>query len=735
MSKYVFLIFDLLQDVNVQWPIAQLVARETPYRLGFLISDRFVERDSGGRWLKELEELGDSTSAEIHRIRDELGAYDAMAGKHGIIFAGSESNLGAHSTSHNIFRSAPAEFVKATLQHGFECIGLLQNRAHCMAHGQDVRFAADVVCTWMEPEKLLHLQPSERPKVYVTGPPALLLASNIESGERSKPGKAGLVCENLHSVRMNAAGDFKSDFVETFTAFSKAMGKRRKPVTLRPHPGGQYVIRNGVKLPANMTLNNEPMYRIELGQYAYGISAPSSVLIDMVLAGVPTAVWQDEAGVIDVDSYAGLTRISNINDWTDFAEAAVSDRDAMLERQRQFLADTGILADPVEVRNRFLSLIHAACSGAEIARAVTPLRVLFVANGLIPTLEIAFVEPLKPLVEAGLLETRLLTEQLIVARANKAKLADGGKAWAEQQIEEFKPDLAVFCRYSGVFTKELVERLHFHDVPVIFHIDDDLLNVPIELGEAKFRNHNRPERLSAVRHLLNNADYVYCSNQLLEERMRAQGFNKSIGYGKIHSTGEILRPTELRPVRKVGYMGFDKVRDLQMILPQLVTFLRTHQAVKFELFGAFDLPSELLEFGGRVKLLEPVRPYSAFMPFLADLDWDIGICPLLDTPFNRVKTNTKWIEYTMVGAAVIATGGMAYEECCDDNCGVLVRNADGWLEALDQLASDPDRRYRIATNAQQKMCDQYSRPMLRRQVLETFDLAQRMAARRILNAA
>lgn len=735
MSAHVFLVFDLLQDVNVQWPIARLVSRETTYSLGFLVSDKFVERDTEGRWLNELQQLADSSSARLYRIRDELDAYEALAGKRGIIFAGSESNLGAHSTSHNIFRSAPAGFVKATLQHGFECVGFLQNRAHCIAHGEDVRFAADVLCSWMEPEALLHLQPSERPKVYVTGPPALLLDAPAPPGVKRKSGEAGLVCENLHSVRMNASGDFKSDFMEAFTAFAKAMGKRRRSVALRPHPGGQYVVRNAMKLPANVVLNNEPMYRVDLSQYAYGISAPSSVLIDMVMAGIPTAVWQDEGCVIDVASYSGLTLISSVADWIAFAETAVADRETVLATQRQFLADTGILADPNEVRCRFLSLIHGACSATESADTAEPLRVLFVANGLIPTLEIAFVEPLKPLVDAGLLVTKLLTEQLIKARANATKSADRGRAWAERQIEEFRPDLAVFCRYSGVFAAEMLNLLHDHGVPVIFHIDDDLLNVPIELGEAKFRNHNRPERLAAVRHLLNNADYVYCSNEPLEKQMRAQGFNRNIGFGKIHSTGEILRQAKPGHVRKVGYMGFDKVRDLEMILPQLVAFLREWPEVKFELFGAFTLPAELLEFGEQVELLEPVRPYSAFMPFLAELNWDIGICPLLETPFNRVKTNTKWIEYTMVGAAVIATGGMAYDECCDDNCGVLVQEPDGWLDALRELCADPERRYRIAVNAQEKMCAQYSRAMLRQQVLETFDLTRRLATERLSSAA
>jgi glycosyltransferase involved in cell wall biosynthesis len=181
---------------------------------------------------------------------------------------------------------------------------------------------------------------------------------------------------------------------------------------------------------------------------------------------------------------------------------------------------------------------------------------------------------------------------------------------------------------------------------------------------------------------------------------------------------------EKRPVRKIGYMGFDKTRDLNLILPQLIQFLDERPDITFELMGSFLLPEELLGLGDRVKLLEPVRPYSAFLEYFATLGWDIGLAPLGDTPFNRVKTNTKWVEYTMAGAAVIATADMAYDECCADDCGVLVTNPDNWLQALRTLSANEEERYRIAANAQRKLVDLYSPEKLRRQVLSTFEQAQ-----------
>ena len=45
-ERHVFLILDLLQDVNILWPIAQLVSRETDCKIGLLVSTRFLDRDA-----------------------------------------------------------------------------------------------------------------------------------------------------------------------------------------------------------------------------------------------------------------------------------------------------------------------------------------------------------------------------------------------------------------------------------------------------------------------------------------------------------------------------------------------------------------------------------------------------------------------------------------------------------------------------------------------------------------
>ncbi|WP_373503576.1 glycosyltransferase [Aestuariivirga sp.] len=97
-----------------------------------------------------------------------------------------------------------------------------------------------------------------------------------------------------------------------------------------------------------------------------------------------------------------------------------------------------------------------------------------------------------------------------------------------------------------------------------------------------------------------------------------------------------------------------------------------------------------------------------------------------------MKANTKWVEYTCVGAAVLATRGLVYDGCCDDGSGMLLAD-DEWLDALEMLTDDPDARYEMVCRAQEKVETVYSVENLQAQVLSIFAEARR--ARDEANAA
>jgi len=731
-GRHAIFLINLLQDVNVVRPLVFMASRDLGLHTAFFVSRQFIERDKQSLWQKELGEIGDATSTPLLVFDDALQALQLLQEKQGVLIAASESDVPAHAPVHDVMRFAPGSFVKITLQHGFECVGFLHNRAHDQAYGEDVTFAADVVCGWASAAQLTSLAPSQRSKLFVSGPPAVLHAQRAGDG-RVRDG-TGIVCENLHSVRLNMPGDFKADFIGMFNGFCAALAAEGRNVALRPHPGGQYLLKNNVALPPNAVLNNHPIYKVDLGKYAYGVSAPSSVLIDMALAGIPVAVWRDAGGAMDARNYEGLTEISTPTDWLDFSREATAHPGRFIARQQRFLEQRGIPVGAEEVYRRFARLLGGAArhavdgtTGAAGAREMK--RVLFVANALDPTLQLCLLKPLAPLIDAGEIATELVTERQMKEEFGDRMRDRSVRGWLDKRFAMFRPTLLVFCRYGGPHGEYMLQRARREGIPAIYHIDDDLLNVPEQIGVRKQKHHGHPLRLAAVRHLLDNADLIYCSTKPLENQFRGLGVKAPLLSRTISCSGRVIVPPVERPARRIGYMGYDKAYDLEMILAPLVGFLRRNTEIEFQLFGSFTKPEPLEEFGDRITLLPPVPNYDDFLNELARLNWDIGICPLAPTAFNMLKANNKWIEYTSVGTAVIASRGTVYDACCADGCGILVTTADEWVAALEELTQDPAARFAQVRRAQKKLAEEYSTERLRAQVLEVFGQAKSGSSR------
>lgn len=356
-GKTVFFLINLPQDVNIVRGLVYLVRRETGASIGFLITEAFIKRDRQNIWQGELARMAADAGASMHLYGSTSEALLVIQGRGGIIFAAAESRLPAHREVSELFDSAPASFLRVTLQHGLECVGFLQSREHVIAHGRNITFAADVVCGWFDASALTSLAASQRAKLYVTGPPSLLLRPRRDA--RPGDSRGGLVCENLHSVRLRASGDHKSSFMAIFLTFCAKLAARADSVTLRPHPGGQYVLKNNVTLPANVRLDNRPIYDVDLSAFGFGISAPSTIVFDMVLAGIPVGVWRDPSGIMDASNYAGLTEISTLYDWIAFERDVRLRPEMILDRQDAFLRGLAMPIDPQEVYRRFARLIVA----------------------------------------------------------------------------------------------------------------------------------------------------------------------------------------------------------------------------------------------------------------------------------------------------------------------------------------------------------------------------------------
>ena len=743
MNKNIFFIINLLQDISILCPLIKLTSYHVRFNISLMITPLFRKRDKLNVWQDQITAISLSGRKNI-KIYDYIDNYEAITilqkYDSGVLIAGSESCLPAHQPVHDLFRIAPSQYTTITLQHGYECVGFMQSHDQDIAHGQNITFAADLICGWSNLEHLKSITASQVHKLISTGPSIVLQTPEVKQEKT----KLGIVCENMHSPRLNILGDFKSEFLTSFEGFCKLLKKNDQKITLRPHPGGQYTLKNKVFIPENVILENKPIYEVDLSKYTYGISAPSSILIDLILAKVPVAVWQDKNKVMDLGNYKGLEVIRSVEDWTNFTEKATVNPDFFLKKQEQFIKSKGLLIDRKKVYQNFLDILSFGEVKVKLKKsymiddsknrdydqkslAINKHRVLYIANACIPTLQLSFLKPLFSLTSSNVISEAFITEEQINKEVWKNKRFSSAQEWIKRTIDDFQPTLVVFCRYSGPYSSWLIKTLRRNSkIAFIYHIDDDLLDIPKDIGYAKYKFHNRPERLQSVSFLLKNSSLIYCSTKKLESHLISKKLHTPIVSGKIYCGGEIINQVKFKnnEIIKIGYMASaDHVHNLTMVLDSLILVLRKNLNVEFELFGSITVPDKLLEFGDRIKKAPKVDNYEEFLKEFSKKKWDIGICPLAPIHFNLMKANTKWVEYTSVGAAVVASRGTVYDECCSDDCGILASTPKEWTNALQDLINQPDKRFKQVKRAQNKLNKEYSVNNLKEQVLNIFQKA------------
>lgn len=241
-----------------------------------------------------------------------------------------------------------------------------------------------------------------------------------------------------------------------------------------------------------------------------------------------------------------------------------------------------------------------------------------------------------------------------------------------------------------------------HGIKLVYDIDDDLL------GIAKS---DHPERKfyatysDTIARLVSAADEVSVSTASLASALHDLCEDIKIRPNKL--SREII-PAQLhkQPNKPLGilYMGtLTHGADFQLIEDALVQIKDaygdlveiyivgvTTRAVSSKYFKVISAPPEL------------AGSYPLFMQWLGGLNlFDIGIAPLEDNPFNLHKSDIKFLDYSALGLATVASKTEAYAHTIiNQETGLLVENSpEAWFNALRQLIDSEETRARLAENA------------------------------------
>jgi len=275
-------------------------------------------------------------------------------------------------------------------------------------------------------------------------------------------------------------------------------------------------------------------------------------------------------------------------------------------------------------------------------------------------------------------------------------------------------DIIVAQRVAGKYEVEAFKMLQKkYNKKIVIDFDDNFYAVENSKENSKYYLdvEKHKEKLENMKELMKEADAITVTTEYLGKALEEFNENIFIIPNSIDTKGFKKIRDKKTPNKKlrIGFAGgLAHVLDLEKIVDPIEKIMKKHD-VEFHILG---YPEFVDLFDNKYKdriILHPVAPLEYFIGELADLNLDIGICPLRDTEFNKCKSELKYLEYTSLGVATVAQNILPYKGVIKNNKnGILAKTSDEWFNALDKLITDKELRKTLVNKAIELIEKDYS---------------------------
>ena len=266
--------------------------------------------------------------------------------------------------------------------------------------------------------------------------------------------------------------------------------------------------------------------------------------------------------------------------------------------------------------------------------------------------------------------------------------------WVEKELFPWLP--AMFER--ALLTKRTALVLDYDDA--VFHRYDGHSSVLVRTLLGR--------KIAAV---MRRADLVTAGNEYLAEYARAAGCRRVEWLPTVIDLDRYPAPAPRAanaPVT-IGWIGSPATADYLKTVDPVLRQLRERHPVRCVAIGARDDQVSGSQFESWT--------WSEGTEAAQLQQFDIGIMPLPDEPWERGKCGYKLIQYMACGLPVIASPvGANRSIVVDGDNGFLAGDDRQWLGALEWLVADPSLRERMGARGrqmvQQTYCVQVQAPRL-----------------------
>ena len=267
--------------------------------------------------------------------------------------------------------------------------------------------------------------------------------------------------------------------------------------------------------------------------------------------------------------------------------------------------------------------------------------------------------------------------------------------------------------YRSPISPELLRLCHMaqdYGKPIFYDIDDlvfdtvytDQLSYTQGLNSVEKGNYDAGVRNYG--YMLENCDGAITStNQLQEELYKYQSkvlLNRNLASDDLIaiSSRYIKDYSQTSDIVKIGYFSgsISHNENFELIKPAIKQLLAKYSNVQLHIVGILDIPQDMKPFENQIVTHDYVD-WDKLPALISEVD--INLAPLVDSIFNRAKSEIKWIEAALVKVPTVASKIGAFSDAIVDGETGLLATDDQWFDKLEALVLSPELRQKIADAA------------------------------------
>ncbi len=233
---------------------------------------------------------------------------------------------------------------------------------------------------------------------------------------------------------------------------------------------------------------------------------------------------------------------------------------------------------------------------------------------------------------------------------------------------------------------------------IVYDFDDSVM-----YRNSKYVSHESKTRVKMFKNMVNASDHVIAGNEYLQKNTTPYTQDVTIIPSPIDMTSyPQKRYTEKNDNITLGWVGaHGSIHYLKKMKPIFEALGKRNGKLRLKIIcdTFFDCENMVVD-----------KKQWNEKDEVADIQsFDIGLMPLMDDPWSHGKCGLKVLQCLATGVPVVCSPAGINKEIVENGVhGFWANTQEEWIEKLEILINDPDRRERMGMEGRKRVIDYYS---------------------------